>query len=267
MAEQKFGGDDDSSGNPLPAAPKKIKLPLWKFELSPDANVRDLFWKIMASYAATKKPGVDLGLYYADRFALMQIALSIGLSPHPQAFGLSTKFVIHYANMMIIDANWRDAWFEYIERLREANEKIQHHLIFSIKTLVSSEPYRQIFSDLFTQMLRNRNSDVVALHYLANIKNVDLITSAKKELIILARGGIGQDQVNAVRSLSLLKTDQEVKRSLLVLLAHWDSEARFAAVTALKGFEKDEEIRTAASRRINLETDEEIKKLLVRLSK
>ena len=102
MPKEAFGGDDDNSNNPLP---EKKKLGLDKFGLSPDVNIRDVFWKIVGSYAATKKPGIELQTLKNDRFALMRVALSILSSQQSEQYGLAPKFMITYTIMMLLDGD------------------------------------------------------------------------------------------------------------------------------------------------------------------
>jgi hypothetical protein len=73
MPEQTFGGDDEGGGIEQP----RKKIPLSKFGLSPDINIRDVFWKIMASYAATKKPGMELSAL-ENSFSVLAV-MSVGL--------------------------------------------------------------------------------------------------------------------------------------------------------------------------------------------
>ena len=54
---------------------------------------------------------------------------------------------------------------------------------------------------------------------------------------------------------------------MIILLSHWDNGARKLAAEYLKSYSKDEEVKKTAKSRLAVETDDEIKKLLTRLSK
>ena len=114
MPKEAFGGDDDSE-----SPPEKKKLSLDKFNLSPDVNIRDLFWSIMGSYAATKKPGVDLNTLDNDSFVLMRVALSVLSTQQTENYGLSPRFVSMYSVMMMLDGGWDPALGEFLEQASE----------------------------------------------------------------------------------------------------------------------------------------------------
>ncbi len=229
--------------------------------------MKDEFLKIMASYTATKKPGVELATIENHKYALTNIALSIVLSPHPPYYGITPKFIVQYSLMMILDASWEDCFSEFIEKAKNRQDKFPKYISAALKTLVNQETYRTKIISIFGHLLRNRNSDSIALFFIPKIKSVAVISALKKELLILARGGIGEDQLNAIDAIAQIKDDQEVKKALITLFSHWDLETRFASVNAIKNFKNDQEVKDAIRKRIDLETDPEIIKLLKRLSK
>jgi len=261
MAQQAFGGDDSGGGT----HPEKKKLGLDKFGLSPDANLRDLFWQIMASYAATKKPGTDLKVLDNDRFALMRVALSALSSPHSGQYGLPPRFLMLYSIMMLADGGWDDALAEFLERSLDKKSGTEDHVAHAVKRLMVQERYGQALSKLIGQMARGRDSTGTGLELLAKAESAELALLLKKELMIIARGDIGQNQMNAIKGLSLIKEDADAKRSLMILLSHWDAQARLAAAEVLVSMKGDRDVVEAASKRISAETDEEIKKLLRRI--
>ncbi len=267
MPKEAFGGDDDGSGQSPPLEPKKLKL--GRFGLSPDTNIRDVFWKIMASYATTKKPGMELTELDNDRFALMNAGLSVLTSPHNASYGISERFLVNYTLMMLLDAKWNDALCEFFDKAKSNSnkEKILKKIVLCITKLLATEQYRTEIEECFKELLRDSRANAMALSYLSQIKDRKMIESMKKELIIIARGDIGENQVNAIEALSVLKDDDEVRKTLIMLLAHWDEQARLAAADALKELKNIEEVKLAAKKRLDSETDEGIKKILARIVK
>ncbi|MEW6035760.1 MAG: hypothetical protein AB1529_04050 [Candidatus Micrarchaeota archaeon] len=262
MPKEAFGGDDSGGG----AAPEKKRMGLDKFGLMPDANIRDVFWRLMASYAATKKPPEELPRLEQDRFALMRVAISVLSSPNAGDYGLAPKFIAQYSLMMMLDGGWKDALAEFLERSLERKLNMKDEVAGAIRRLMAQERYGKELSELLTAMVRGRGTSHIGLEYVAALEDPALCASMKKELMIIARGDIGRNQMNAIRAVSLLKGDDEVKRSLVVLLSHWDAQARHAAAEALGAYAGDAEVKSAAEKRLSSESDEEIKKLLKRLS-
>jgi hypothetical protein len=261
MPKEAFGGDDEGSE----AVQEKKKMGLSKFGLAPDANIRDLFWRIMGSYAATKKPGVGLEEIEQDRFALMRIALSVLESQHSENYGLSPKFLATYTLMMLIDGGWKDAFSEFLRKGMESRSRIHIEIANALRRLLSSEPYRETIMGDLNSMMRSRDSSSDAVAYVAEIHSAELSKAMKKELIIIARGDIGQNQLNAINAVSLIKEDEDVKKSMIILLSHWDSAPRLAAAEVLLELKEDKEVRNAAQRRVASETDDDIKEILEKI--
>ncbi|MBD3209927.1 hypothetical protein GF318_00945 [Candidatus Micrarchaeota archaeon] len=258
MPKEAFGGDDEEGEG------AEIKrLDLSKYGLAPDKNIRDIFWNIMASYSATKKPGTDLSLLRPDRFALMRVALSV-LSRPNQDYGLSPRFIARYTLMMLIDAGWEDALMKFLEKSSESMAK--ENVGQAVKNLLLLENYRELIGKALSKMLRNRETLGTALNYIAESESRELAEAAKQELIILARGDIGTNQLNAIRALSQMKDDAGAKKAFLILLSHWDERARLAAARALLDM-KDGEVKKAAQKRLAKETSQEVQKVLERLAK
>lgn len=262
MPEQTFGGDDEGRGGTEP----KKKISLSKFGLSPDVNIRDVFWKIMASYAATKKPGTGLSTLENDRFALMRAALSVLSSPHGEQYGLAPRFIATYTLMMLLDGGWKDALAEFLERGLEDSETAEV-IASSLERLASNEEHREALGGQFTAMIRGSSSNAVAVAYLALMKDAGFAGRMKKELMIIARGDIGRNQMNAIGIISRIKDDADVKKTLVALLFHWDSDARLAAAEALAPMAGDQEVKAAAKRRLAEEIEPEIKRALERITK
>ncbi|MBU0590921.1 HEAT repeat domain-containing protein [Candidatus Micrarchaeota archaeon] len=262
MPEQTFGGDDDSSGG---GEEIRKKVDLSKYGLAPDTNIRDVFWKIMGAYAATKKPGVDLNSLEHEKFSLMRVAISVLSRPHNEHYGLSPRFIVMYSLMMMLDGKWMDAFSEFLSIGLDDKIGITKDIVFSIKKLSATEPYEQDINNYFGQMIRARDTVSIALPYINEMKNQDIVKVMKKELIILARGDIGENQINAINSLELIKEDEDVKKSMIILLSHWDAEARLAAANVLATM-KSNDIKDAATKRVDKESNEEVKKILLRLA-
>jgi hypothetical protein len=261
MPKEAFGGDD-SGGSA--AARKKPKLD--RFGLEPDTNIRDQFWRIMASYSTTKKPGEDLSALTEERFTLMRMSLSTLSNPASANYGPAPKFIALFSAMMFLDAGWKDAFMEFLEEGSEAKPEVMKEISSAIRKMMQHEGYRGAIGESFTAMLRARETSSIALAYIAAVESEELSRALKKELVIFARGDIGENQQNAIKAITLIKDDQEVKKSLIVLLSHWDAEARLASARALEGMKDDPDVMAAAARRRGSETDQQVKKILERIS-
>lgn len=259
MPRETFGGDDDEGGGE-----ETKKLDLSRFDLPPDTNIRDVFWKIMASYAAARKPGLELSTLEKDRFALMRIALSALSRPHVEQHGLPPKFMARYSLMMMLDGGWDDALMHFLEKAVEP--RLKEEVMPALKSIVKQDRYKEQLFRHFAKMLRKNETVETALLYLADVGTAEAVGIMKKELIILARGDVGENQYNAIRLISLLKDDEDVKKSLIVLLSHWDGGARLAAAEALVGM-KEDAVKKAAAARLKNETVPEIRKALGRIAK
>jgi hypothetical protein len=259
MPKETFGGDDEGGTE---VEEKKKKLDLSKFDLPPDTNIRDTFWKIMASYAATRKPGVELSTLEHDRFTLMRVALSVLSRPQASEYGLSLKFMARYSLMMLLDGGWDDALAQFIEKGLESRQgdEVRHALAF----LLSQEGYQEQLREHFTAMLRSKDGVDTAVSFLATTKDVSMARGVKRELVIIARGDIGDNQINAIRVLALMKEDEDVKKALIALLSHWDDAARLEAAIALEGLD-DEQVSKAVESRLKKETSDEVLRALKRV--
>ncbi len=264
MPKEAFGGDDDSGGG---GGGAKKKISLSKFGLSPDANIRDVFWKVMGSYAATKKPGADLAGMANDRFALMRAAVSVLANPQGDQYGLSPRFIATYTLMMLADGGWKDAFYEFLEKGLEAHGEGKAEIAQSLARLLAAERYKEILTEFLTSMLRGRATTAVALAYIAAIGDEGLVRALKKELVIIARGDIGENQLNAIKAVSIIRSDDEIRKSLIIILSHWDSGARLAAAEALEGLGGEPDVKAAAEKRLATEIDEDVKKALERIVK
>ncbi len=261
MPKEAFGGDIDDE---VPEERKKLGLD--KFELSPDMNIRDLFWKIMGSYAATKKPGIELEKLEEERFALMRVAVSVLSNPEGEKFGLPSKFISLYSSMMMLDGKWEDEFGEFLEIALNKKYDIFESVGSALKRLVTQDEYKKTIYSYMMNMLRNSDDAPVALAHVAFIKEAELSRFLKKELVIFARGDIGKNQNSAIEAISTIKEEPEVKKAFIILLSHWDKNARASAAKALEGID-DEEVKKAARERLNSESDAEIKKILKRIAK
>ncbi|HID73165.1 TPA: hypothetical protein EYP38_04435 [Candidatus Micrarchaeota archaeon] len=265
MPDQTFGGDDDDSGGYV-EEPKKLK-DLHKYGLSPDKNIRDVFWDIMGSYAATKKPSRELAELDNDRFALVKVAVTVLENPQSQHYGLSPLFVARYSMMMMLDADWNDSFGEFLEGCKESRGRAATHILSSFKYLWRETEYQPKIIEYFRSMLRSRRGAPTALHFTARLKNRELIQGLKRELVILARGDVGENQMNAIAALALLSADPDVIKTLQVLLAHWDSEVRRLAATCLLAHKGENDVKLTAQKRLMAEQNEDVKKILKKLAK
>ena len=272
MPRQSFNGDDDDSGSDIavPSAPRK-KLPFDKFTSTPDSNLRDRFWSIMDSYAENEKSGINLASLEADRFALINIAISVISSPHSSQYGISLRFICAHTIRMLVDGGWTDAFDDFLVRCFDSGGKTFELVISSIRSLIENEHVNYIFSERFAVMLRDRQNNMIGLTYLAKIANPKLSSVLRKELLIFAKGDIGENQLNALHALSVLPEDIEVKKCLIQLLSHWDTDARLSAIKFLHEFKNDDEIISVCRNRLSVETDPAIcnilSKILARVKK
>jgi hypothetical protein len=256
MGKQTFGGDDEEEAEEVQ---KKLKLS--KFELGPDYNIRDLFWKILGSYAATKTPGIDLSKVSNQRMALVKAALSVIESRKSNFYGLSPQFVARYTLMMVMDGGWEDAFMEFLEDAKESRTKAWEYIVQAMKHLLKTE-YKQKLKEYLKTTLRNSNAYPYALFYLPKLKNKELVDELRKEISIFARGDIDQNQLNAIEAIAILRDDEEVKKILLSLLNHWDTRIRKTVAGIIKNLKLNKEECGIIERRMEAEPDNDIKKLL-----
>ncbi|MEM4359539.1 MAG: HEAT repeat domain-containing protein [Candidatus Bilamarchaeaceae archaeon] len=261
MGKQTFGGDDE--GGEAAEQPQKPKLS--KFELAPDTNVRDVFWRVMASYATTKKPGIEPEELYEYRFAFVKIALSLLERREGRYYGMSNQLIVRYLLMLFLDNGWNDAAQKMLEELKEGRQNSWIPLIHSLRQLLKVERYKESTIELLRTMIRNTDVYPVALFYILALKNKEVITRLKKELYIFARGDIEENQMNAINALALLNDDSEVIGMMLSLLSHWNTEVRRAAAEGLKGMKLNEDAVRAIESKVAVENDEETKRTLEKI--
>jgi hypothetical protein len=259
MAKQTFGGDDDDEE--VPVEEKKKVLDLSRYSTGPDVNIRDVFWAILGSYATKKEPGIDLSTLEMDRFALVRVAVGALDRPSPLHARMTPNYIARYTLMMMLDAGWIDGFVEFLEECLHRNKR---SIVIALRKL-SADKYKDPVIDNLRAMLRYRENSETALKYLSDLGVKDIIVALKKELIILARGDIGENQLNAIGALSILD-DEDVTKTMIVLLSHWDEAARMAAARILeKG--KSKEAKAAAEKRLEEESDPQIKLILQKIAR
>lgn len=261
MAKQTFGGDDDTE---YVADEEKKKLKLSKFELGPDYNIRDMLWKILGSYAATKTPGTELSKLTEHRFALEKAAVSVLEGRRSQFYGLSPQFVARYGIMMFLDGGWNDAFLSFICDAKESRMESWKPVVHALKSLLSSEKYRGKISEIFGNEIRNSKTYPCILFYLPKLKDRRLVEAMRREVGIFARGEMEENQMNALDAISLLKGDEEVKKIMLALLRHWDVKVRKTAAEKLKDIKINADDVEIIKNRIEAEPDKDIKNILNR---
>ena len=220
----------------------------------------------MGGYAAARKPGTDLSGLGNDRFALMRAAISILSTQNSERYGLSPKFIALYSIMMMVDGGWDDALQDFLARSCEERLGIRKEIAHALRKLLPQEKYGKAITGALTAMSRGRENTAAAMEIIAEAASPELSRALKKELMIIARGDIGQSQLNAIRAIALIREDEEVKKSLIILLSHWDAGARLAAAEVLDGMRGDAEAASAAKARLPMETDEAIKRILKRIA-
>lgn len=263
MPKQAFGGDDDTEYE----VDEEEKPKLSKFGLRPDANIRDVFWKVMASYATTKKSGVDPKRIQEHRFTFIKIARSLLERKQSHYYGMSPQFVVRYLMMLFLDNGWSDAAAQLLAELKEGKEKSWVHVLHALRYLVKTEKYKGEIFALLKALIRDTEVYPVALFYIANLKNKEIIEQTKKELYIFARGDTEENQRNAIDSIALLKDDMEASKMMITLLGHWDVEIRKTAAKYLKDMKIDKDIKEMINKKFESESDEDVKKALKRVMK
>jgi len=258
MAKQTFGGDDDDEE--VVVEEKKKALDLSKYSTGPDVNIRDVFWEILGSYATKKGPGMDLNALEMDRFALVRVAVGALSRPSPLHARMTPNYIARYTLMMLLDAEWIDGFMEFLE---ECIPRKKDSIVAALRKLCQGS-YKPKVIDNLRAMLRYRENSETALRYLGELGVMDVVVALKKELIILARGDIGENQLNAIAALSIME-DQDVTKTMIILLSHWDEAARMAAARVLAK-SKSEEARDALKRRLASESDPQIRELLKKIS-
>jgi len=263
MPKQAFGGDDDTEYE----IEEEKKPKLSKFGLRPDANIRDVFWKIMASYATTKTAGVNAKRTYEHRFTFIKIARSLLERKQSHYYGMSPQFVVRYLMMLFLDNGWADAAAQLLAELREGKEKSWKHVVHALRHLIKTEKYKEKIFAIIKAIIRDTEAYPIALFYIANLKNKEIAEESKKELYIFARGDTEENQRNAIDSIAMLKDDEEATKMMITLLGHWDAEIRKTAARCLKSMKMNKEIKDMIKKKFESETDDEVKKTIKRMIK
>ncbi|MDO8553601.1 MAG: hypothetical protein Q7S22_02235 [Candidatus Micrarchaeota archaeon] len=264
---QAFGGDDDSSGQLPPEQPKKLDLK--RYASKPDANIRDIFWEIMASYAAKKPPTQeDFKPFESERHGLVKIGLSVIENPESGAYyDIGKNSVARFTLMMTIDGNWDDSFDEVIVSSFDKRKEPDKTITAALNKIYETDNYKEYIKEAFKIMIKEHNTLEAVIAYIKTMKNRDLIVYLKKELLIIAKGDVESNQYNAMIALADIKNeDEEIKNALIALVMHWDDETRKVAAMLLKG-DNDPKISETAKRQLTMESNEEVKKLLTKLIK
>ncbi len=263
---QAFGGDDDSSAAPLEVPVKKLDLK--RYASKPDANIRDVFWEIMASYA-TKNQLIaeDLKPFESERHGLVKIGLSVIENPESAYYGISRNFAARYTLMMTIDGAWDDSFDEIIVSSYDKRKEPDKTLTTALNKIYEIDKYREYIKEAFKLMIKEHSTLEAVLAYIRIMKNKELINYLKKEILIVAKGDVESNQYNAMIALAtIMDEDEEAKTAIIYLVMHWDEETRKVAATLLKG-NNDPRIPDTAKKQLVMESNEEVKKLLIKLIK
>ncbi len=263
--KQTHGGDDDDIDDlPQEAPPPKPKLD--KFASKPDINIRDVFWKMMENYLENGAiPAEELKKFNDERFPLVRASISVLGNPHGYTYELTREQIAFFTIKMTLDAEWEDAFEEYLEEIKNSKGSAPEIVRDALKEACLQKENQKRIIEYLRIMLRNREGAEIALYFIAQIQNAEISAELKKELLVLSRGDIGTNQMNAMAGMSVIKNDDEVKKTLISILSHWDEEARYNAADILNGM-KDDEVREAAKKRKDIEPNQEIKELLEKLA-
>jgi hypothetical protein len=262
MPKEAFGGDDSGGA---PQEQKKPKLDLTKYSKGQDANIRDIFWEVISAYAEKRGDDLVLSALSEERVTLTRAAIGAMGHPSPLHAGLTQSAIAKYAVMMILDAGWEDCFSELLEECQR-REGLRKALLAAIRKLAGDGGYSQKMVSFLRAMLRQREGNSAALDYMGAAREPRLAQELKKELLIFARGDIGDNQLNAMAALALIPDDEEVAKTMVALLSHWDESARRAAAEFLLR-NRTAETAAAAERRLEKETNPDIKSLLQKIAK
>ncbi len=217
----------------------------------------------MEAYDKEEKP--DLADLKNDMIALVRAAIGAVARPSPLHEQITQSKAARYSMMMLLDS---EAEEEFVKFLDECQRKPAERgaILQAMKRMVAQKEYFDKFTAFLRAMLRTRDNSQVALDYIAKLGNKELAFELKKELVIFARGDIGENQLNAMDSLALIPKDEDSIKTFTVLLSHWDETARHAAAEIILKHKTEEGI-SAAKKRIGSETDPEIKMILEKIIK
>jgi len=81
-----------------------------------------------------------------------------------------------------------------------------------------------------------------------------------------AKNDIGEKQYISLQLLAEHVSNKEARKIMVDFLDDWDSEVRRICALSLAPFRKDKEVNEAASRALEVETEEDIKLLLIKLA-
>ena len=262
MPKEAFGGDDEGGG----AAPQeKRKIDLSRYSKGQDANIREAFWEIISMYASGQGPGEALKDLEGERFALVRAAIGAISRPSP-LYKLTPQNIARYSLMMLLDAGWQDCFTELLEEC-EARSEQKDAVVSAFRRLEKDEGYSAKAVESIRSLLRQHEESATALRYVAALRSARFAGALKKELMIFARGDVGENQLNAIAALSLLSDDEDVVKTMSLLLSHWDEEARKAAAQVLLKAKGSETAAAAAKKRLENEVDPDIRALLQRIAK
>ena len=258
MPKQSFGGDDDKGDQQQ--QPVK-KLDLKKYASKPDINIREIFWDLLANYAMRKKITKDeLAALAQERIVLVKIALNVLENPQSAYFGLGRNLTAFYSLVLFLDAEWGDAFEQYVVKSYEDYEKPSPQLVAAINRACENEKYCNGIMESFKKMIRAQESVEATLAYLSRMDNEKIFNAMKKEVEIIAKSDIEKNQHYAMRILAK-NMDEQSKNTIIGLMNHWDVETRKIAIELLKK-EKDQRVTDVAKRQLMVETDQKIKKAL-----
>ena len=174
---------------------------------------------------------------------------------------MKQEHIAKYSIMMFLDAGWEDIFVEFLE---ECKPRLKKFVVSALRILSKDKEYGIKVVEYLRAMLRFRENSEIALVYLGDLDDEKTSEQLKKELIILARGDIGENQMNAIFALSVLD-DSDTIKTMISLLSHWDEGARLAAAQVLVD-KQNEEIIAAAKQRLKEETNSEIQEVLRKIA-
>jgi len=200
--KQMHGGDDDDFKD-YEEEPKKPKLD--KYLSDSDSNLTDLFEKIIMEYINGNDPSKLLEDVKYNRITLMRAGLK-AIDSGLAHLKISKNRIAYYLIKMIVCQNWKLVFKKIIVETSDKNLKNLPQMIIGIDKYYSDNKNKNKMcidriNNWVNEMILNiDNKEILAL--LSEIENQDIIESAKKELMLIAREDVGENKKNAINAIA-----------------------------------------------------------------
>ena len=119
--------------------------------------------------------------------------------------------------------------------------------------------------DLVKEMILDESIGLEAIKAIQKSSS-ETISRFLDPIMECAKNEIGEKQYIALQLLAEHAEKKEVRKIMVDFLDDWDSEVRRICALALAPFRKDKEVSKAASKALEVETEEDIRLLLIKLA-